>query len=128
MQFSQQSGYQRRLPRPHSPDHCHQTTRFNVQRDAEQYNHWLKTAGQNTHTHANTQPVTEVTLEHKSLGYICSNSQQYTVWVKIIHFSFMTKIIRILRSCSMKIFCTFLVINISKHHFCLVICIAKNLI
>ncbi len=31
-------------------------------------------------------------LEHKtslkSLGYICSNSQQYIVWVKIIHFSF----------------------------------------
>ncbi len=41
-----------------------------------------------------------VTLEHKS--NICSNSQQYIVWVKIIHFSFMPKIIRILRSCSMK--------------------------
>ncbi len=41
-----------------------------------------------------------VTLEHKtslkSLGYICSNSQQYIVWVKIINFSFMPKIIRIL--------------------------------
>ncbi len=41
-----------------------------------------------------------VTLEHKTslklLGYICSNSQQYIVWVKIIHFSFMPKIIRIL--------------------------------
>ncbi len=41
-----------------------------------------------------------VTLEHKtslkSLGYICSNSQKYIVWVKIIHFSFMPKIIRIL--------------------------------
>ncbi len=41
-----------------------------------------------------------VTLEHKtslkSLGYICSNSQQYIVWVKIIHFSFMPKIISIL--------------------------------
>ncbi len=24
----------------------------------------------------------------KSLGYICSNSQKYTVWVKIIHFSY----------------------------------------
>ncbi len=39
-------------------------------------------------------------LEHKtslkSLGYICSNSQQYIVWVKIIHFSFMPKIISIL--------------------------------
>ncbi len=41
-----------------------------------------------------------VTLEHKnslkSLGYICSNSQIYIVWVKIIDFSFMPKIIRIL--------------------------------
>ncbi len=27
----------------------------------------------------------------KSLEYICSNSQQYIVWVKIIHFSFMPK-------------------------------------
>ncbi len=39
-----------------------------------------------------------VTLEHKtsykSLGYICSNSQKYIVWVKIIHFSLMPKIIR----------------------------------
>ncbi len=41
-----------------------------------------------------------VTLEHKSsvksLGYICSNSQQYIVWDKIINFSFMSKFIRIL--------------------------------
>ncbi len=41
-----------------------------------------------------------VTLEHKtslkSLGYICSDSQKYIVWVKIIDFSFMPKIIRIL--------------------------------
>ncbi len=40
-----------------------------------------------------------VTLDHKtshkSLGYICSNSQKYIVWVKIINFSFMPKIIRI---------------------------------
>ncbi len=29
-----------------------------------------------------------VTLEHKTLlGYICSNSQKYIVWVKIIYFS-----------------------------------------
>ncbi len=38
---------------------------------------------------------TFVTLEHKtslkSLGYICSNSQQYIVWVKIINLYFMTK-------------------------------------
>ncbi len=31
-----------------------------------------------------------------SLGYFCRNSQKYTVWVKIIDFSFMPKIIRIL--------------------------------
>ncbi len=41
-----------------------------------------------------------VTLDHKtslkSVGYICSNSQKYIVWVKIIDFSFMPKIIRIL--------------------------------
>ncbi len=41
-----------------------------------------------------------VTLEHKtslkSLEYICSNSQQYIVWVKMIDFSFMSKIIRTL--------------------------------
>ncbi len=34
------------------------------------------------------------------------------VWVKIIDFSFMPKIIRILRSCSMKIFSKFPTINI----------------
>ncbi len=47
-----------------------------------------------------TIKYTHVTLEHKtslkSLEYICSNSQQYIVWVRIIDFSFMTKIIRIL--------------------------------
>ncbi len=41
-----------------------------------------------------------VTPDHKtclkSLEYICSNSQKYIVWVKMIHFSFMPKIIRIL--------------------------------
>ncbi len=40
----------------------------------------------------------------------------------------MPKIIRILRSCSMKIFSTFPIINISKLNFWLVICIAKNFI
>ncbi len=60
--------------------------------------------------------------------YICSNNQQYIVWVKIIHFSFMTKNIRILRSCSMKIFSKFPTVNISKLNFWLVICIAKNFI
>ncbi len=74
-----------------------------------------------------------VTLEHKSshkqpYGYICSNSQKYIVWVKMIDFSFMPKIIRILRSCSMMIFCKFPSVNISKLNFWLVICIAKNLI
>ncbi len=61
---------------------------------------------------------TNVSLEHKSShnqhGDICSNSQQYIVWVKIIIFYLMPKIIRILRSCSMKIFCT---VNISKFNF-----------
>ncbi len=41
-----------------------------------------------------------VTLEHKtslkSLGYICSNSHKYIVWVKIINVYFMPKIIRTL--------------------------------
>ncbi len=73
-----------------------------------------------------------MTLEHKSsvksLGYICSNSQKYIVWVKIIDFSFKPKIIRILRSCSMKIFYKFPSINIAKLNFLLVICIAKNFI
>ncbi len=59
-----------------------------------------------------------VSLEHKSsvesLGYICSNRQKYIVWVKIIDFYFMPKIIRILRSCSMKIFSKFHTVNISK--------------
>ncbi len=40
----------------------------------------------------------------------------------------MTKIIRILRSCSMKIFCKFPTVNISKLNYWLVICIAKNFI
>ncbi len=44
--------------------------------------------------------LTFVTLDHKtslkSLEYICSNSQAIPiVWVKIIHFSFMPKIISI---------------------------------
>ncbi len=73
-----------------------------------------------------------VTLDHKtshkSLRYNYNNSQQYIVWVKIIDFSFMPKIIRILISCSMKIFSQFPTINILKLNFWLVICIAKNLI
>ncbi len=42
-----------------------------------------------------------VTLDHKtclkSLRHICSNSPKYIVWVKIIDFSFMPKIIRTLK-------------------------------
>ncbi len=41
-----------------------------------------------------------VTLDHKtslkSLGYVCSNSKKYILWVKMIDLSFMPKIIRIL--------------------------------
>ncbi len=62
------------------------------------------------------------------MRYICSNRQQYIVWVKIIDFSFMPKIIKILRLCSMKIFSKFPTINISKLNYWLVICIAKNFI
>ncbi len=40
--------------------------------------------------------ILEHKRSHKQHGYICSNSQQYIVWVKIIHFSFMPKIIRLL--------------------------------
>ncbi len=44
--------------------------------------------------------TTFLTLDHKtslkSLEYICSNIQKYIVWVKIIDFSFMAKIISIL--------------------------------
>ncbi len=62
--------------------------------------------------------LTHVTLEHnssvKSLGYIYNNSQKYIVCVKIIDFYFMPKIIRILRSCSMKIFSKCPTVNILK--------------
>ncbi len=44
--------------------------------------------------------------------YICRNNQKYIIWVKIINLYYMPKIIRILISCSMKIFSTFLTINI----------------
>ncbi len=36
------------------------------------------------------------TFHPTSNGPVCSNSQKYIVWVKIIDFSFMPKIIRIL--------------------------------
>ncbi len=38
-----------------------------------------------------TLDMINVSLEHR---YICINSQQYIVWVKIMHFYFMPKIIR----------------------------------
>ncbi len=76
--------------------------------------------------------ASDCTLKHKRShaqhGYICRNSQKYIVSVKIIHFSFMPNIIRILRSCSMKIFCKFPTVNILILNFSLVICIAKNFI
>ncbi len=75
--------------------------------------------------------VIYMTLEHRRShkhSYICNNIQQYTVWVKIIHYYFMPKIIMILRSWSMKIFSKFSTVNISKLNFWLVICIAKNFI
>ncbi len=53
----------------------------------------------------------------------CSNSKKYIVWVKIIDFSYIPKIISILRSCSMKIFCKCSMVNISKLNFWLLICI-----
>ncbi len=49
------------------------------------------------------------------------NSQQYIVWVKIIHFYFMPKIIRILSKIS---YCKYSKTLI----FLLIICIAKNFI
>ncbi len=61
-----------------------------------------------THTHTHKHTHTNLNVEHKSSHkqhrYICSNIQQYIVWIKMIHFYLMPKIIRILRSCSMKIF------------------------
>ncbi len=59
--------------------------------------HWVPQTGE---TFAVMRPKIFVTLDHKtslkSLGYICSNSQKYIAWVKMIDFSYMQKIIRIL--------------------------------
>ncbi len=66
--------------------------------------------------------------------YICSNSQKYIVWVKMIDFSFMPKIIRILIKDHVpwRYFVNFLPYiyqNFSKIKIIwLVICIAKNFI
>ncbi len=62
---------------------------------------WSNDAENTALHHMNTlHLIIYVTLEHKtslkSLGYICSSSQKYNVWVKILDFSFMPKIIRIL--------------------------------
>ncbi len=65
----------------------------------------------------NIWPCLDHKTSHKSLGYICRNSQKYTVWVKMIDFPFMPKIIRMLRLCSMKIFWQISNINISKLNF-----------
>ncbi len=61
--------------------------------------------------------IMEHKSSHKQHRYICSNSQQYIAWVKIINFSFMPKMIRTLRSCSMKIFSKFPTVNISNVFF-----------
>ncbi len=112
---------------------------FNPRKYIHVFHIWRKTIycllhakTNDTFKNKNRETVPYVTLEHKtslkSLGCIYRNSQKYIVWVKIIDFPFMPKIIRILRSCSMKIYCTFPTVNISKLNFWLVICIAKNFI
>ncbi len=58
------------------------------------------------------------------LGDICRDSQQYIVWVKIIHFYFMPKIIRTLSKDQV----SFPTVNISKLNFWLVICSAKDFV
>ncbi len=71
-------------------------------------------------SHINSTFHLNVTLDHKtshkSHGFICSNSQKYIAWVKIIDFSFMPKIIRILSKdhVPLKIFCKFPTVKISK--------------
>ncbi len=71
-----------------------------------------------------------VTLEHKTslTGiFIATDKHTLTVWVKIIDFYFMQNIIRILRSCFMKIISECPTYK-WKIFFWLLICIAKNLI
>ncbi len=59
--------------------------------NASRYSTWMW-------IHSRIHQNSILTLEHKPVlsRYICSNSQQYTVWVKITDFYFMSKIIRIL--------------------------------
>ncbi len=75
-----------------------------------------------------TWPCLEHKTSHKQHRYICSNSQ--IVWVKMIDFSFMPKIIRILSKDRVpwRYFVNFLPLTTSKRNFWLVICIAKNFI
>ncbi len=71
-----------------------------------------------------------VTLEHKTSltgTFIAIGNNTLTVWVQFIDFSFMQKIIRILRSCFMTIISECPTYK-WKIHFWLVICIAKNFI
>ncbi len=60
-----------------------------------------------------------VSLEHKSShkqnSYICSNNQQYIVWLKMIHSSLMPKIIRILNKDDVP--GRYPTVNISKRNF-----------
>ncbi len=60
--------------------------------------------------------VLDPTPQEKSSGEHLQHTrpwrQQYTAWGKIIHVYFRPQIIRILRSCSRKIFSIFLTINL----------------
>ncbi len=70
-----------------------------------------------------------VTLEHKKQhGIIGAIARKIHCMGQNYNFFFYAKIIRILRSCSMKIFSKFPTVNISELNFWLVICIAKNFI
>ncbi len=81
-------------------------------------------------THINTKIIYFTYNKNRCVprAFISSTGIFVAIWVKIIHFYFMPKIIRILRSCSMKIFCKFPTVNIWKTNFWLVICIVKNFI
>ncbi len=73
--------------------------------------------------------VTWTTKPVISTRYICSNSQKYIVWVKIIDFYFMPKIIRILRKDHVPWrYLVHFLRKYIKNNFWSVICIAKNFI
>ncbi len=69
----------------------------------------------------NTIYVPGAQTSHKQHSYICSNIQQYIVWLKIIHFYFMPDIKIMFHE-------DIPTVNISKLNYWLVICIAKNLL